>query len=232
MAVARERLQPLGVADPLGRLLPEEEVAAAPHDGERGRRRGRGRRAATRSGRRGRRPSSASQPVSPGRGPAAVGCARRGGRSRVARYSIDAARRRNSSTTPSRTVCSSGPMPSKLTPNTKPPRGAGPRPAHGGGDAHVGSPGGRGAPRRSSVRADRRRLDLGVDAPPARAEVGQEAREALVADDVAAGRHERLDPLGACRFSSGSGHGRGAALRSLLAFGCGDAAPRRSWRRC
>ncbi len=40
---------------------------------------------------------------------------------RVAHTSWDA-RRRNSSITSSRIFCSSGPMPSKLTPNTKPPR--------------------------------------------------------------------------------------------------------------
>ena len=230
MAVARERLQPLRVADPLGRLLADEEVAAAPDDGEEvvvvgviG----------------GQRLDPEDEIVVRQRQPARVAgegagggrlSQRRGGRSRYPASSIDAARRRNSSTTASRAFCSSGPMPSKLTPNRNPPRGAGrvQRTVAG---------------RRTGTRlaaeprldgeggAGRGRLGLGVDAPPALAEVGQEAGEPLVAEDVAAGRDERLDPLG-LPLLLGSGHGRGRSLLEPTGLREWGPAPLRSRRRC
>ena len=232
MAVAGERLEPLGVADPLGRLLPDEEVAGAPHDrdevvvvGVVG----------------GQRLDPEDELVVRERQPALV--ARAGGRRRSA-----AARRARSSLMPplSRSTrpaggtprrrrrgpsAPRGRSPSKLIPNRNPPRGAG--------RAQRTVAGMRTwvawRPRRAST--DERvptggRLGVGVDAPPALADVGQEAGHARFAEDVAAGRDERLDALGLPLLLGARPWGARTRRRAYWPSGAGAGALVGAARRC
>jgi len=206
-------------------------VAGAPDDGDEVRRRWAWSGAATRSGRRDRRPGASASRWSPGEGPRAVGPPLVGGVAHsppVSRSTRPADGTRP--TTASRIFVSSGPMPSKLIPNRNPPAWRGPAPAHGAGNAHVD-----GLPAEARLhdegRAGGGRLGLGVDAPPALADVGQEAGEPRSPQDIAAGGDERLDALGLAA-SPRPRPWRARSLRELRAFGCGDRAPLRSRRRC
>ena len=119
-------------------------------------------------------------------------------------YSIAAARRRNSSTTLSTARCSFGPDAREAHAEDEAAPRRGPRPLDGGRELDVGR-----LPAERHLHRDgrphRRRLDVRVDAPSARAQVGQEARDALPAGEVAARRHERLNPL-RLALVSGSAH--------------------------